>query len=185
MASCWFVFFTVVVWDVLICVSCCSTFGACMAALRVVADTDWRLTGNGSKLAQARLDSVVGRCSGVAVYKSDDDGSSPIAGPYKKSVFCISPHAGSNHGPFAYEASALPLSYRGICWPYHTVIWPNHNISPKLEADIFAILTTRMYRYAVHKHANQDTSLHACTQTNRYIVIGCETSFGKRRKCLQ
>ena len=24
-----------------------------------------------------------------------------------------SPHAGSNHGPFAYEASALPLSYRG------------------------------------------------------------------------
>ena len=139
MASCWFVFFTVVVWDVLICVSCCSTFGACMAALRVVADTDWRLTGNGSKLAQARLDSVVGRCSGVAVYKSDDDGSSPIAGPYKKSVFCISPHAGSNHGPFAYEASALPLSYRGICWPYYTVIWPNHNISPKLEADSLSL----------------------------------------------
>ena len=31
---------------------------------------------------------------------------------WDKSII-ISPHAGSNHGPFAYEASALPLSYRG------------------------------------------------------------------------
>ena len=40
-------------------------------------------------------------------------------------MLCISPHAGSNHGPFAYEASALPLSYRGIFYtsdPYFVSI---------------------------------------------------------------
>ena len=29
-------------------------------------------------------------------------------------VFVISPHAELNHGPFAYKASALPLSYEGF-----------------------------------------------------------------------
>ena len=34
----------------------------------------------------------------------------------------MSPRRGSNSGPFAYKANALPLSYRGSKWGYNIYI---------------------------------------------------------------
>ena len=59
------------------------------------------------------------------------------------------PQAGSNHRPFAYEASALPLSYRGYALPYapgHPDMVPTHI---HLHIHLF-------YQLALSIHLEQD-----------------------------
>lgn len=72
-----------------------------------------------------------------------------------------SPQAGSNHRPFAYEASALPLSYRGFTTnshqqtytTNHTTQLPLHTHTHTTHNPHTHTLLTPLYHYPSYHHS--------------------------------